>query len=193
MGEAWQQMLDYLGTDAAWQGRNGLPALLWAHLQLSFAALAIAAVVLVGFRVTINVADSGVIDVGYAGAVGADRIAHGVRAAEDPTVLARLAERGIACDLCPTSNAVLGVAPGIAGLPLARFLGAGVPITLNTDDRLFFGSGVAAEYAAVRDAFGLSDAELAAIARTSADVSGAPAATVARIHHGIDAWLAAPA
>ena len=30
-----------------------------------------------GFRVGLNVADSGVVDIGYAGVVGADRIAHG--------------------------------------------------------------------------------------------------------------------
>ena len=39
--------------------------------------LLIAALFLVGFRVGLNVADSGAIDVGYAGVVGADRIAHG--------------------------------------------------------------------------------------------------------------------
>jgi len=39
--------------------------------------LAIATLFLLGFRVGLNMADSGVIDVGYAGAVGADRIAHG--------------------------------------------------------------------------------------------------------------------
>ena len=39
--------------------------------------LAIATVFLLGFRVALNVADSGVIDVGYAGVIGADRIAHG--------------------------------------------------------------------------------------------------------------------
>jgi osmoprotectant transport system permease protein len=44
MGDAWSQMWDYLGTDAAWQGQNGLPALLWAHLKLSFASLLIASV-----------------------------------------------------------------------------------------------------------------------------------------------------
>jgi hypothetical protein len=38
--------------------------------------LLIAALFLVGFRVGLNVADSGAIDVGYAGVVGADRIAH---------------------------------------------------------------------------------------------------------------------
>ena len=45
MGETWSQMWDYLGSDAAWHGRNGLPSLLWAHLQLSFTALVIAVVV----------------------------------------------------------------------------------------------------------------------------------------------------
>ncbi len=39
--------------------------------------LLLVALFLVGFRIGLNVADSGVIDVGYAGVVGADRIAHG--------------------------------------------------------------------------------------------------------------------
>jgi hypothetical protein len=39
--------------------------------------LVVAAVFLLAFRVTLNVADSGVIDVGYAGTIGADRIVHG--------------------------------------------------------------------------------------------------------------------
>ena len=39
--------------------------------------LLIAALFLIGFRVGLNIADSGAIDVGYAGVVGADRIAHG--------------------------------------------------------------------------------------------------------------------
>lgn len=39
--------------------------------------LVVAALFLMGFRVGLNVADAGAIDVGYAGVVGADRIAHG--------------------------------------------------------------------------------------------------------------------
>jgi hypothetical protein len=39
--------------------------------------LLVAALFLMGFRVGLNMADSGAIDVGYAGVVGADRIAHG--------------------------------------------------------------------------------------------------------------------
>lgn len=125
--------------------------------------------------------------------LGADRIAHGVRAVEAPPLVARLAAEAIPCDICPTSNVVLGVYPSLTEVPVRAFLDAGVPVTLNTDDQLFFGSRVAAEYAAARDAFGLSDAELAAIARTSIDVSGAPAHTKTRVHEQIDAWLAAPA
>jgi hypothetical protein len=39
--------------------------------------LAIAGAFLIGFRVALNIADSGVIDVGYAGVIGADHITHG--------------------------------------------------------------------------------------------------------------------
>jgi hypothetical protein len=39
--------------------------------------MVVAALFLMGFRVGLNLADAGVIDVGYAGVVGADRISHG--------------------------------------------------------------------------------------------------------------------
>jgi hypothetical protein len=45
--------------------------------HLPIAALAVALVFLVGFRVALNVVDSNVIDVGYAGVIGADRIVDG--------------------------------------------------------------------------------------------------------------------
>jgi osmoprotectant transport system permease protein len=45
MGDVWSQMIDYLRTDAAWSGRNGLPALLWNHIQLSAATMLFATLV----------------------------------------------------------------------------------------------------------------------------------------------------
>jgi adenosine deaminase len=80
----------------------------------------------------------------------------------------------------------------LAAHQLPILLEAGVPVTINSDDQLFFGSKVGAEYAVARDVLGLSDSELGAIARTSARVSGAPRHVVSRIETGIDAWLAAP-
>jgi osmoprotectant transport system permease protein len=44
MNESLQQMWDYLGRDTTWSGRNGLPALTWAHVRISVVSVLIAAV-----------------------------------------------------------------------------------------------------------------------------------------------------
>ena len=123
--------------------------------------------------------------------LGAHRLAHGVRSVEDPDLPVRLAGEGITCDVCPTSNLKLSVVDDLASHPLPALLDAGVPVTLGSDDQLFFGSLLADEYAVVRQTFGLSDDELADIARTSARSSGAPPDRRDDILAGIDAWLAA--
>jgi adenosine deaminase len=79
----------------------------------------------------------------------------------------------------------------VAGHPLPQLIDAGVPVTVNADDSLFFGSLIGEEYRVVRDAFGLTDEQLAQIARTSVDASGAQPETKTRIHAAIDAWLGA--
>src|SRR2546428_9633994 len=40
----------------------------------------------------------------------ADRIGHGIRAAEDPALVKRLAAGGITCEVCPSSNVAMGIA-----------------------------------------------------------------------------------
>jgi hypothetical protein len=69
-------VLAYLFVRALWiglgRGRGGGIRPVWPA-----AWLAIAALFLVGLRAGLNIADSGTIDVGYAGVVGADLIAHG--------------------------------------------------------------------------------------------------------------------
>lgn len=67
-------ILAYLLARMLWLGLRGGAAL---RPAVPAAWLGVAAVFLIAFRLTINIADSGVIDVGYAGTVGADRIAHG--------------------------------------------------------------------------------------------------------------------
>jgi adenosine deaminase len=119
-----------------------------------------------------------------------DRIAHGVRSVEDPDLLRRLADEGVTCDVCPTSNVKLGVCTDIELHQLPAMLAAGVPVTINADDQLFFGPRIGEEYALVQRSFGLTDGQLAEIARTSARASGAPKPVVASMLEGIDAWLA---
>ena len=57
----------------------------------------------------------------------ARRIGHGVRSIEDPQLVAHLADEGITCEVCPTSNVALGVYPDLAAVPLRKLYDAGVP------------------------------------------------------------------
>jgi adenosine deaminase len=122
--------------------------------------------------------------------LGPDRIQHGVRAIEDPDLVARIADSGIVLDLCPTSNLLLSVVPSIADHPLPELLAAGVRCSLNADDPLLFGPGLLDEYELVRAELGLDDEALAFIARCSIDGSGAPDDVKASAQLAIDDWLA---
>ncbi|HEU5421354.1 MAG TPA: adenosine deaminase [Streptosporangiaceae bacterium] len=126
-------------------------------------------------------------------ALGAQRIAHGVRAAEDPAVLAMLAERDVTLDVCLSSNLLLGVVPAMSQHPLPRLLAAGVRCSLGADDPLPFGVGLLDEYRIARSELGLPDHQLAALARTSVETSGAPASLIRAATARIDSWLAGPA
>src|SRR5207249_1427202 len=122
-------------------------------------------------------------------ALGARRIEHGVRAVEDRALLERLVAEEVCLDVCPTSNVQLRVASSYAEHPLRTLLDAGVQLSLNADDPLFFGSGVLEEYALARQTFGLDDAALARIAGCSIRASGAPESIKVAALRGIEQWL----
>jgi len=99
------------------------------------------------------------------------RIAHGVRAIEDPALVAELARRGVTLEVCPTSNVVLGVFPSYEEHPFPALRAAGVPLTLGSDDPPYFGASVAGEYAIAHEHFGLSEDELVDVTRTAIEAS----------------------
>ncbi|MFI9269317.1 adenosine deaminase [Kitasatospora sp. NPDC052896] len=123
--------------------------------------------------------------------LGAGRIGHGVRAAEDPRLLQRLADRQITCEVCPASNVALGVYEKAEAVPLRTLFEAGVPLALGADDPLLFGSRLAEQYELARRVHGFSDAELAELARQSVRATRAPEETRKELLAEIDAWLAA--
>ena len=82
------------------------------------------------------------------------RIGHGVRAIEDAALVRRIAAEGIMLEVCPGSNVALGLFPDWAAHPVAALRGAGVPVTLSTDDPPYFHTDLDREYAALADAFG---------------------------------------
>ncbi|CAL9529633.1 adenosine deaminase [Streptomyces sp. enrichment culture] len=122
----------------------------------------------------------------------AARIGHGVRAAEDPWLLARLAERQVTCEVCPASNVALGVYDKAEDVPVRALWDAGVPIALGADDPLLFGSRLAAQYELVRRAHGFTDEELAELARQSVRGASMPEDLRRRILADITAWLDKP-
>jgi adenosine deaminase len=123
-------------------------------------------------------------------ALDPDRLGHGVRSVEDPRVLDEVVRRGVALEVCPGSNVALGVFSAARDVPLRQLMDAGARIALGADDPLLFGSRLSAQYDIARTAHGLSDIELAALARGSIEASRAPESIRKQMFAGIDVWLA---
>jgi adenosine deaminase len=119
----------------------------------------------------------------------ADRIGHGVAAVRDARLTERIAAAGITLEVCPASNVALGVAATPADVPLRTLIAAGIPVALGADDPLLFGQRLTAQYQLARQAHGLSDEQLAQLARMSVHGSVAPDSIKARLLAGIDEWL----
>ncbi|AXK45820.1 adenosine deaminase [Brachybacterium saurashtrense] len=119
------------------------------------------------------------------------RLGHGVRAAEDPHLLERVVAAGVGLEVCPASNASLGVVRDPGEVPLRRLLDAGAQIALGADDPLLFGSRLLDQYATAR-AMGLDDEELAGLAASSIRISAAPPAVARRLLAGVRDWLGTP-
>lgn len=101
------------------------------------------------------------------------RIEHGVRAIDDPAIVAEIKRRGIALDMCPISNHKLMPGITLATHPIRKFLDAGVKVTVNTDDPISFGNTLNDDYVALGEN-GFSRKELAQMARNGFEVALMP-------------------
>ena len=119
-----------------------------------------------------------------------DRLGHGIRSAEDVRVLDDVVRRGVTLEVCPGSNVALGVYGAAEDVPLRQLVEAGAQIALGADDPLLFGSRLNAQYEIARTAHGLSDVELAELARGSVRGSRAPEPARKQMLGDIDRWLA---
>jgi adenosine deaminase len=122
--------------------------------------------------------------------LGARRISHGFRAIESLSLVERLAEERIVCDICPVSNMKLGIVPDLSKHPAPVLRIAGVPVTLNADDELWFAAGITDQYEIARNVWGLDDEAITGFARAGALATGMSDPTRRRLLAGIDAWLA---
>ena len=100
-----------------------------------------------------------------------ERIDHGVRAAGDAALMARLARDRVPLTVCPLSNVRLCVFPSLDRHNLKTLLEAGLKVTINSDDPAYFGGYVVKNYADTAAALGLSRAQLKRIARNSLEAA----------------------
>ncbi|MEU3513032.1 adenosine deaminase [Streptomyces longwoodensis] len=125
----------------------------------------------------------------------AERIGHGTSSARDEKLLAHLAERRIALEVCPTSNIATRAVRSLDEHPIREFVRAGVPVTVNSDDPPMFGTDLNNEYAVAARLLDLDERGLADLARAAVEASFLDASGKARITDEIDAyttrWLTA--
>ena len=95
---------------------------------------------------------------------GADRIGHGTRLFEDPSLEAYVNDRRITVEICLTSNVQTRAVHRAADHPLRRYHDLGLGLALSTDNRLMSGVSLTDEYAAAAEHLGFGFDDLAALA-----------------------------
>ncbi|MFF1486242.1 adenosine deaminase [Streptomyces sp. NPDC058319] len=120
----------------------------------------------------------------------AERIGHGTSAAQDPKLLAHLAEHRIPLEVCPTSNIATRAVRTLDEHPIKEFVRAGVLVTVNSDDPPMFGTDLNSEYAVSARLLGLDERGIAELAKNAVHASFLDEAGKARIAEEIDAYTA---
>ncbi|HET8560767.1 MAG TPA: adenosine deaminase family protein, partial [Marmoricola sp.] len=118
--------------------------------------------------------------------LGAERIGHGTSAAQDPALLAHLAETGIPLEVCPSSNVATHAVESLAEHPLSAFRDAGVVVTINSDDPPMFGTTLNREYEIAADLLGLDRDGVADLAAAAVSASFLDEQDKARLRAEID-------
>jgi adenosine deaminase len=85
---------------------------------------------------------------------GANRIGHGLAAAESPDLMELLRDTDTCVEVCLTSNLRTGCVRSVSEHPVVKFMEAGVPFVLCTDNPAIHGSTLSDEYDLFAAAFG---------------------------------------
>lgn len=101
--------------------------------------------------------------------LGVRRVQHGLRAIDDPELVALLLREDVTLDMTPISNVKLAAVPSMREHPIRKFFDAGVRCTVSTDDPLVFGNTLTDEYVALGTEAGFTRAELVQLARNGFD------------------------
>jgi len=105
----------------------------------------------------------------------AERIGHGLTAAQDAELIEELAERQVPIEICVTSNLRTACCANAADHPVKQYFDQGLMITLNTDDPAMFASTLDGEFQLAQDTYGFTNEQLRELARNSFEAAFLPA------------------
>lgn len=102
------------------------------------------------------------------------RIDHGVRAWEDPRLMARLIDEQIPLTVCPLSNIKLQVYQDMSEHPILQMLEQGAMVTVNSDDPAYFGGYLTENFQALHTGLGMTQQQAQRLADNSLNARLAP-------------------
>jgi len=103
--------------------------------------------------------------------LGAERIGHGIAAAQDERLMTHLRDQHIVLEVCPTSNVCTRSVPSLAEHPLPVLVANGVPVTINSDDPPMFSTTLNKEYEVAAELLKLDETGLADLAKAAVRAS----------------------
>lgn len=113
--------------------------------------------------------------------LGAARIGHGTSAIDDPPLQDLLKEKGIALEMCITSNFQTGSWADERNHPIGALYRRGVPVTLNSDDPFIQNTDLTDDYIKAVRYFGFTLQDLVNLNLTALRSSFLPAEQIAKL------------
>lgn len=102
---------------------------------------------------------------------GAKRIGHGIAMRGHKEVQRQLAHDRIGIELCPISNLQTKAVQNTSEYPIREFLDAGLPVTINTDNRTVSNTTLTKELEFIQKTYGIHDEEIPLMMKNAVDVA----------------------
>jgi adenine deaminase len=119
-----------------------------------------------------------------------DRIDHGVRSIEDPTLISKLIEEQIPLTVCPLSNVRLRVFQNMSEHNILKLLDDGVCVTVNSDDPAYFGGFMNENFIALETELGMNPKQSLQLVKNGFAASFLPADLIAGYLTQVDEYAA---
>ncbi|HEV8571506.1 MAG TPA: adenosine deaminase [Actinomycetota bacterium] len=121
--------------------------------------------------------------------LGVRRLGHGVSVGRSAEVTVLAIERGVALEMCPTSNVRTRAVPSIEEHPARRLLHQGALVTINTDDPGLFGIDLTHEFDVARNNLGFEESDFRAVTENAIAASFLPESVKAEVRRRHFGWL----